>query len=105
MSFYAYMLRFADGRFHVGHSDDLEKRVAEHESGLVPGFTQERRPVKLVWSENFPTREEAIAAELRINGWTRRKKEALILGDWETIRREAVPPAEREARALRLRSG
>ncbi len=47
------------------------------------GYTAGRRPVKLVWSECFPTRDEAFAAERRIKGWSRAKKEALIAGDWE----------------------
>jgi putative endonuclease len=43
----------------------------------------------LVWSDSFPTRDEALSAERRIKGWSRAKKEALIRGDWQEIRRLA----------------
>ena len=84
--FWTYMLRCADGSFYVGHTDDLEARFAQHQSGLPPGYTHTRRPVALVWSENFDTRDDAFRAERKIKGWSRIKKEALIRGDWETIR-------------------
>jgi predicted GIY-YIG superfamily endonuclease/proteasome lid subunit RPN8/RPN11 len=89
MSFWAYMLHCRGGVFYTGHTDDLERRVAEHESGHFPGFTSELRPVHLVWSEEFPTRDEAKAAEKRIKGWSRKKKLALIRGDWAEISRLA----------------
>lgn len=89
MAFFAYMLRCADDRYYLGHTDDLERRVAEHQSGAIPGLTHGRRPVVLAWSESFPTREEAIGAELRIKGWSRAKKEALVRGDWAAVERLA----------------
>ena len=85
MSFYAYMLRCSDGSYYVGHADDLEARIGAHQSGLVPGYTERRRPVHVVWNQEFHSREEALAAERQIKGWNRAKKEALIQGDWETI--------------------
>ncbi|MEO9470399.1 GIY-YIG nuclease family protein [Parasphingorhabdus sp.] len=85
MAFWAYMLKCSDGHFYVGHTDNLEHRIAAHQSGLVAGYTQRRHPVELVWSETFPTREEALAAERQIKGWSRAKKQALIAGDWELI--------------------
>ncbi|MEP9400239.1 TrmH family RNA methyltransferase [Sphingomonas silueang] len=85
MSLATYLLRCADGRYYVGHTDDLDRRIALHQAGEIPGFTQTRRPVVLAWNETFPTREEAIAAEQQIKGWSRAKKEALIAGDWAAI--------------------
>lgn len=79
------MLHCADCTFYVGHTDDLEARVAQHELGTIPGYTSTRRPVKLVWSEHFATREEARQAEQRLKGWRQAKKLALIRGDWELI--------------------
>ncbi len=107
MSFYAYLLRCADGSYHAGHTDNLEHRIGSHQAGEVEGYTQSRRPVVLVWSQDFPSRIEALEAERRIKGWSRIKKEALIAGDWSALHDAAVPPGEREARALalRLRSG
>ncbi|MES2337321.1 MAG: TrmH family RNA methyltransferase [Pseudomonadota bacterium] len=102
MTFWTYILRCADGKYYTGHTDNLEQRVAQHQSGEVPGFTTMRRPVTYEWSQEFPTRAEALASERQIKGWTRRKKEALIRGDWADLHDAAIPPRER---ALRLRSG
>jgi predicted GIY-YIG superfamily endonuclease len=85
MDFYVYMLRCRDGSYYTGHTDDLEKRIGEHQSGLIPGHTSTRRPVTLVYSETFQTREDALAAELQIKRWSRKKKEALIRGDWPAL--------------------
>jgi tRNA/rRNA methyltransferase len=99
MTFWTYMLRCADGHYYTGHSDDLERRVAQHQSGAIRGYTFERRPVELVWSEAFPSRAEALEAELTIKSWSRAKKEALIAGNWARLSRASVPPRERRARA------
>ncbi len=85
MSFFAYLLRCNDGSYYAGHTDNLNLRLAQHETGSFGGYAAERRPVTLVWSESFPTRDEALAAERRIKGWSRAKKEALIAGDWDRI--------------------
>jgi tRNA/rRNA methyltransferase len=85
VSFYAYMLRCADGSYYVGHTDDLDARFGAHQSGLIEGYTQNRRPVTLAWSQEFAERDEAFRTERRIKGWSRAKKEALIRGDWEAI--------------------
>jgi tRNA/rRNA methyltransferase len=97
VDFYAYMLRCSDGHYYVGHTDDLDVRLAQHQRGEIPGYTQKRRPVTLVWSETFPERDEAFAAERRIKGWSRAKKEALIRGDWEAISELARKPVLRYA--------
>ncbi|MEO5773193.1 MAG: TrmH family RNA methyltransferase [Sphingomicrobium sp.] len=85
MSFWTYLLRCADGSYYAGHTEDLETRLSAHQSGEIECHTQTRRPVTLVWSQAFPTREEAIAAERQIKGWNRAKKEALIRGDWDGV--------------------
>src|SRR5690606_13083461 len=97
--FWAYILRCADGSYYTGHTEDLENRVAEHQHGRFPGYTHDRRPVELVWSQDFATREEALSAELRIKPWSRAKKEALISGNWNLLSYFAVPPKERPRRA------
>lgn len=89
MAFHAYLLRCSDGSFYAGHSEDLESHIAQHQQGLIGGYTAKRRPVTLVWTENFGTRDEALAAERRIKGWSRAKKQALIDGDWERLKRLA----------------
>ena len=83
------MLRCADGSYYTGHTEDFERRIAQHQSGAIPGDTRNRRPLTLVWSENFSTREEALAAERQVKGWSRAKKEALIAGAWDEVSRLA----------------
>ena len=86
MSFWVYILRCSDGSYDTGHKDNLEKRIGEHMSGALPGcYTLKRRPLVLVFSEEFKTREEALSSEQRIKGWSRKKKEAMIRGDWEEV--------------------
>ena len=85
MSFWAYMLHCRGGTFYVGHTDDLERRVGQHQSGRVAGFTADRLPVVLAWSAQFETRDEAKRAEKQLKGWSREKKLALIRGDWPRI--------------------
>ncbi|HYG68975.1 MAG TPA: GIY-YIG nuclease family protein [Anaeromyxobacteraceae bacterium] len=72
--FFVYMLRCSDGKYYVGHTDDLDTRIAQHQNGTFGGFTSERRPVTLVWSDAVPSREQAVVNELRIKRWSRAKK-------------------------------
>ena len=76
-----YILHCSDGRFYVGHTNDLKKRVACHNAGRCALFTSLRRPVRLVHVEKFETEGEAISRELQIKRWTHAKKLALINGD------------------------
>ena len=72
-----------------GNTDDLGLRVAKHQSGEVKGYTETRLPVELAFAQECARREEALAAELRIKGWSRKKKEAMIQGDWNEVHRLA----------------
>jgi predicted GIY-YIG superfamily endonuclease len=101
VAFWTYMLRCADARYYVGHTDALEPRLAQHEAGKGSDFTARRRPVALVWSETFSTREEALAAERQVKGWSRAKKEALIAGDWKRVSELAVSREARPSTTLR----
>ena len=85
MSFWTYILKCSDRSYYVGHTDDLAARIAAHQSGLVKGCTQKRRPGTHVWSQEFAERDEAFRAERQIKGWSRAKKEALIRGDWDAV--------------------
>jgi LAO/AO transport system kinase len=87
--FVVYLLRCSDGSYYTGHTDELERRIGQHQAGEVPGYTHDKRPVVLAWSQETATREEALAAEMQIKGWSRSKKEALIRGDWAAIQRHA----------------
>jgi predicted GIY-YIG superfamily endonuclease len=90
MTFWVYILRCSDGNYYTGHTDNLEKRVAEHASGALPNcYTFKRRPVELVFTRNFPTRYETLASERQIKGWSRKKKEAMMRDDWAEVSRLA----------------
>ena len=85
MAFYAYLLRCNDGTYYAGHTDDLEYRLAQHQSGALGGYTARRLPVTLVWCDMFAERDQAFWTERKLKGWSRAKKGALIAGDWEMI--------------------
>jgi predicted GIY-YIG superfamily endonuclease len=87
--FWVYILKCSDESFYVGHTDELEKRIAEHETGATEGYTKSRRPVTIIYTADFSTREDALSFERQIKGWSRKKKEALIKGDWDEVKRLA----------------
>ncbi len=82
MTFHTYILRCRDDTYYVGHTDDLERRIAEHQSAAFQGYTSRRLPAVLLWAQDFQTRDEAFAAERKLKGWSRAKKEAMMAGDW-----------------------
>jgi putative endonuclease len=85
MAFWVYILGCADDSYYTGHTDNLEQRIGEHLTGAYPGYTASRLPVNLAWSQECTTREEALSAEMQIKGWSRKKKEAMMRGDWATV--------------------
>lgn len=86
MTFWAYILKCADGSYYAGHTDALEVRLAQHRQGVFPDcYTFKRRPLALVYSQDFHTRDEAFRAEHQIKGWRREKKEALIAGRFDLL--------------------
>jgi putative endonuclease len=84
--FWVYLLKCADKSYYTGHADNLENRLAQHHSKEIPTcYTATRLPVTLVYSQEFSTRVEALASERQIKGWSRKKKAALIRGDWAAL--------------------
>ena len=84
---FVYMLRCSDGSYYTGLTRKhwLEERVGEHQAGVFGGYTAARRPVRLVWAEQFDRITDAIAMERQVKGWSRAKKEALIRRDWDRL--------------------
>jgi putative endonuclease len=82
--YYVYILRCSDGSY-TGKSCNLDPRLSDHDEGIGSEYTKLRRPLKCVWSETFPTDEQAFEVERQIKGWTRAKKEALIKGDFNLL--------------------
>jgi predicted GIY-YIG superfamily endonuclease len=92
------MIRCADGSFYVGVTSALDQRIAMHYLGRDPdAYTHSRRPVSLVFSQEFSHPGEAIAAEKQLKGWSRAKKIALTRADWGEIRRLATNRTLRQA--------
>jgi predicted GIY-YIG superfamily endonuclease len=67
LDFYVYILQCADGSYYTGHTDNLEKRIAEHEQGMGSGYTAKRLPVRIIFSQSFASRAEALEAEQKVN--------------------------------------
>ena len=96
--FWVYIVRCADDSYYTGHTDDLDRRVAQHKEGAIPGcYTFKRRPVTLVFSQPCVTREEALAAEQQIKGWSWKKKEAMMRNDWAEVSRLACSASNHAA--------
>lgn len=84
--FWVYILQCSDDSFYVGHSDDLQKRLYEHEAGLFSTcYKFNKCPVQLVFTEQFESRENALARERQLKDWSRAKKIALINSDWDKL--------------------
>jgi putative endonuclease len=77
-TYYVYILASTSGVLYVGMTNDLERRLREHRTKRVPGFSAKYNCDRLVWYELFANVNEAIACEKRIKGWRREKKLALI---------------------------
>lgn len=80
---YTYMLRCKDGTLYTGWTNDIKRRVRTHNLGKGAKYTKPRRPVKLVYCEEFPTREEAMRRECEIKRMRKKEKERLVAGQEE----------------------
>lgn len=78
MPYFVYLLECRDGSFYCGYTSDLEKRVKAHNEGKGAKYTTRRRPVKLIYSEEFDSRSEAMKRELKIKSFSRKEKENLV---------------------------
>ena len=85
MKGYMYILECADGSYYTGCTTNLELRLQQHQSGEGANHTKKRLPVKLVYYEEFPRIDEAFYREKQVQGWSRKKKEALIRGETDKL--------------------
>jgi predicted GIY-YIG superfamily endonuclease len=82
-----YIVRCNDDSYYVGTTrTELEIRIAQHNDGTFGGCTSKRRPVRLVFSQEFERITDAIEAERKVKGWSRAKKEALIAGRFDDLK-------------------
>src|SRR5690554_1660946 len=89
MKGYTYILLCADDSYYTGSTKDLERRLAQHQAGEGANHTKKRLPVKLVYFEEYDRIDTAFYREKQIQGWSRKKKEALING-WEEELKKAA---------------
>ena len=80
-----YILQCNDGSYYTGSTNDLDKRLNEHNSGFGANYTKKRLPVKLIYFEEFQRIDEAFLREKQIQNWSRAKKEALMKGELEKL--------------------
>ena len=85
MSFSLYILECSDGTLYVGHTDDLDRRMQQHADSDANSYTARRHPLKLLHVEEFESREEALAMERKLKGWSRAKKFSYMAGEWHAV--------------------
>ena len=84
--FYVYILECSDKSYYTGVTSNLELRIVQHNEGVHPkAYTFRRRPVKLVYSIEFSDPYIAIEKEKQLKKWSRKKKQALINGEFELL--------------------
>lgn len=85
MKGFVYLLKCSNGKYYTGSTTNLEKRLWQHQNGEGSNFTKVHLPVKLVYVEEFERIDDAFYREKQIQGWSRKKKEALIAKDFDLL--------------------
>jgi putative endonuclease len=85
--YYVYILKCSDGFLYTGITNDIDRRYSEHQDGLNKNcFTYKRRPVEMIFYQEFNDVEQAIYFEKKIKKWSRKKKIALANGDYDMLK-------------------
>ena len=93
-NYYVYIVECSDKSCYTGVTNNIERRLWEHNNdNNSSSYTFKRRPVILRYCQRFQDITQAIAWEKQIKGWSRKKKEALFIEDWEEIKRLAKSPS------------
>ena len=82
---HVYILKCNDGSFYTGSTQNLMLRMEQHYSGQGANYTKDRLPVELVYYEEFNRISDAFYREKQIQGWSHKKKQALIEGNAEKL--------------------
>ncbi|WP_429162322.1 GIY-YIG nuclease family protein [Desulfitispora alkaliphila] len=78
MSYFVYLLECSDGTLYTGYTNNINKRLATHNSGKGAKYTRSRLPVKIVYCEEHFTKSAALKREYIIRKMSRQKKEELV---------------------------
>ena len=87
MPCFVYILKCSDGSYYTGSTKDIDARIYQHQIGKGSNYTKSRLPVELVYTEEYDRIDEAFSREKEIQGRTRKKKEALINGDFNKLKK------------------
>ncbi|MCX6257177.1 MAG: GIY-YIG nuclease family protein [Bacteroidia bacterium] len=85
MKGYMYILLCSNGQYYTGSTNDLDRRIEEHQKGEGSNFTKKHLPVVLVYYEEFQRIDDAFYREKQVQGWSRKKKEALIKQEYNKL--------------------
>ena len=85
MSGWVYILQCSDDSYYTGSTNNLEIRISQHQNGEGANYTKKRLPVKLMFSQEYDRVDEAFYVEKQVQGWSRKKKQALIDGKFEML--------------------
>jgi putative endonuclease len=88
---FTYILQCQDQSLYVGSTRNLEKRIWEHEQGIAANYTTERRPVKLIYYEEYDRIDDAFNREKQIQSWSRKKKLALVERNFDLLQKFSNP--------------
>ena len=87
-NYFVYIVECSDKSYYTGITNDVDGRIEEHNAGRNENsYTYPRRPVVLKYFERFQDVLQAIDFEKQVKGWTRKKKEALFIEDWDELKR------------------
>lgn len=89
MTYYIYILRTSNNKLYIGQTNNLAERIKQHISHSTKSshFLRKESITKLVYSEEFGTRQEAMKREWQLKNWSRVKKEALISGNIDILKK------------------
>ena len=80
-----YILLCSDGTYYTGSTNNMDKRYDQHQNGEGANYTKKRLPVKLLYYEEYPRIDTAFYREKQVQGWSRKKKEALMDGKLDAL--------------------
>ncbi|GGE89665.1 putative endonuclease [Chishuiella changwenlii] len=85
-NYYVYIIKCSDKSYYVGITNNIERRIFEHQEGIDPySYTFKRRPIELMFKKEFINVDQAIQFEKQLKGWSRKKKEAIINNQWDKL--------------------
>ena len=85
-----YILKCFNGKYYTGSTIDLEKRLVQHQAGAGANFTRKNLPVELIYYEEYDRIDKAYFREKQIQGWSRKKKQALINGAFKSLHKLSI---------------